>query len=103
MEFIGSTKIEKNKMKKRETQKLKPGKCSPYLTNLKGHFVANKHEKQPLLRVNKPKNYIRCSTTSTVPAATSYIWWNKQYVGKAKTSFYIRRNNHRKDVKNSTQ
>ena len=34
-ELIGSNKIAKNKVKKRQIQKLKPGKCSPYLTNLR--------------------------------------------------------------------
>ena len=34
-ELIGSNKIEKNKVKKRQIQKLKPGKCSLCLTNLR--------------------------------------------------------------------
>ena len=32
---MGSNKIEKSKVKKRQIQKLKPGKCSPCLTNLR--------------------------------------------------------------------
>ena len=35
-ELVESNKIEKNTVKKkRQVQKLKPGKCSPYLTNLR--------------------------------------------------------------------
>ena len=36
-ESIGSNEIEKKKVKK--IQKLKPGKCSPYLTNFKITFL----------------------------------------------------------------
>ena len=34
-ELIGGNKIEKNKVKKRQIQKLKSSKCSPCLTNLR--------------------------------------------------------------------
>ena len=34
-ELIESNKIEKNKVKNRQIQKLKPGKCSPCLTNFR--------------------------------------------------------------------
>ena len=63
---IGTNKIEKNKVKKkRQIQKLKPGKCSPCLTNL-SHSAARKYEKQLFLRVNKPKK-IWYSKTSIMP------------------------------------
>ena len=69
--LIGSNKIEKNKVKKIQIQKLKPGKCSSCLTNLRSRCC--KYEKQLLLRVNKTKKYMRYSTTSTVSAAKLYV------------------------------
>ena len=72
-ELIGSNKIEKNKVKKRQLQKLKPGKCSPYLTNLRS-LCCKQIQKKLVLKINKSKKYIWYSTTSTVPAATLYIW-----------------------------
>ena len=77
-QLIGSNKTEKGKVKKRQTQNLKPGKCSPCLTNLRS--LCCKYEKQLILKISKTKIYIRYSTTSTVPAATLYIWWSAFYV-----------------------
>ena len=55
-ELIASNKTEKNKVKKRQIHKLKPGKCSSCLTNLKS--LCCNCEKQQLLKINKPKEYI---------------------------------------------
>ena len=73
-ELIGSNKIEKNKVKKRQLQKLKPDKCSPYLTNLRPLCCKQVQKKKTSFKNHQTKKYIWYSTTSTVPAATLYIW-----------------------------
>ena len=85
---IGTNKIEKNKVKKkRQIQKLKPGKCSPCLTNL-SHSAARKYEKQLFLRVNKPKRFMILRNVNYASSSIIYlmehILRNKQYVGKKK-------------------
>ena len=63
-----------------------------------------RYEKQLLLRVKKPKNIykifhnVNCASSYTI-YLMECILCNKQYVGKAETSFNIRLNNNRKDVK----
>ena len=94
-ELIGSNKIEKNKVKKGKMQKLKPGKCSPCLTNLRS-LCCKQVRKTTLFK----------SQQTNVNFASSYVIYlmecilcNKQYVGKAETSFNIKLNNHREDMK----
>ena len=100
---MASNKIEKNKVKKRQIQKLKPDKCSPCLTNLRS--VCCKQVRKTTTCKNQQTKEI-CKLFHNVNRVSSYVIYlmecilcGKQYVGKAETSFNIRLNNHRKDVK----
>ena len=74
-ELIESDNTEKNKVKKRQIWKLKPGKCSPCLTNVRS--LCCKQVQKTATFKNQRKKYIyiykRYSTTSMVPAAMLYI------------------------------
>ena len=102
-DLIGSNKIEKNKVKKIQIQKLKPGKCSPCLMNFRS-LCCKQVRKRTTFKSQQTKKIceifhnVNCAS-SYVISLMEYILSNKQYVGKAETSFNIRPNNHRKDVK----
>ena len=102
-ELIRSSKIEKNEVKKRQIQKLKPSKCSPCLTNLRSFFCKQIRKKtvfksQQTRKIYKIFHNVNCAS-SLVMYLIGCISCNRQYVGKAETSFSIWLNNHRKDVK----
>ena len=103
-QLIGSNKTEKGKVKKRQTQNLKPGKCSPCLTNLRS-LCCKQVRKTTNFKNLQNKNIYKIF--HNVNCASSYVIYlmecilcNKQYLGKAATTFNIRLNNHRKDGKN---
>ena len=94
-ELIGSNKIEKNKVKERQIQKLKPGKLSPYLTNLRSlccKYVrkTTTFKSQQTKQIYKIFHNVNCASSYVLMEC---ILCNKQYVGKAETSFNIRLNN----------
>ena len=102
-ELIGSNKIEQGKVKKRQAKKLKPGKCFPCLTNTRTLCCrqikkATTFKSQQTKRTYRIFHNVNC-TSSYVIYLMECTLCNKQYVGKAETSFNLRLNNHRKDVK----
>ena len=97
-ELMGSNKIEKNKTRKRQIQKLKPGKCSPFLTNIKSFCCkqvrkTTSFKSQQTKKMHKIFHNINCAS-SYVIYLIEFILCSKQYVGKAETSFDIRLHNH---------
>ena len=102
-EFIGSNEIEKNKVKKRQIHKLKQGRCSPCLTKLRSLCCKQVRKTTTFKSEQTKKMYkifqnVNCAS-SCVMYLMECILCNKQYVGKVETSFNIRLNNHRKNVK----
>ena len=90
---MASNKTEKIKVKKRQIQKLKPGKCSACLTNLRS--VCCKQVRKTTTFKNQQTKEI-CKIFHNVNCASSYVIYlmecilcDKQYVGKAETSFNI--------------
>ena len=70
-ELIERNKIENNKVKKRQIQKLKPGKCSRCLKNLRS-LCCKQVRKTTTFKSQQTKK-TRYSTSSTVPVPTLYI------------------------------
>ena len=104
-EFIGSNKIENKKVKKRQTQKSKPGKCSPCLTNLRSLCCKQVRKTTTFKSRQTPKIY---KLFHNVNCASSYVIYLMECilchkVDKIETSFNIRLNNHRKCVKKSDE
>ena len=90
---MASNKIEKIKVKKRQIHKLKPGKCSACLINLRS--VCCKQVRKTTTFKNQQTKEI-CKIFHNVNCASSYVIYlmeyilcDKQYVGKAETSFNI--------------
>ena len=84
-------------------QKLKLGKCSPCLINLKS-LCSKQVQKRTTFKSQQTKKIYKIF--HNINCASSYviylmecILYNKQHVGKAQTSSNIRLNNHQKDGK----
>ena len=92
--LIRSNKFEKNKVKKKTNTEIKPGKCSPCLTNLRSLCCQQVRKKATFKSQQTEKTYkifhnVNC-TSSYVVYLMEYFLCNKQYVGKAEISFNIR-------------
>ena len=99
-ELIGSNKVKKNKVKRRQLQKLKPGKCSLFLTNVRS-LCCKKVQKTTTFKSQQTKEIYKIF--HNVNSASSFVIYlmecnscNKQYVGKAETNLNTRLNNHQK-------
>ena len=83
-------------------QKLKPGKCSPCLTNLSSlcckQIRKTNFKSRQFNKIYNIFHNVNCAIRYAI-YLMKCILCNKQYVGKTETSFNIRLNNHRKDVK----
>ena len=87
---IGTNKTEKNKVKKRQIQKLKPGKCSLCLTNLRS-LCCKEVQETIIFKNQQTKKHMILHNVNYASSSIIYlmerILCNKQYVGKKETSF----------------
>ena len=101
-DLIGSNKIENNRVKKRKENLLKPGKCKPCLANSRTLCCKQVKNTTSFMSQQTKKTYtiyyeVNCTSMFIIYLMECTLC-NKQYVGKAETSFNVRLNNHRKDV-----
>ena len=106
-ELIGSNKFEKNTTKKRQIQKLKPGKYSPCLKIIRSLCCkqvrkTTTFKSQQTKKIYKIFHNVNCAS-SYVIYLMECILCNQQYLRKSEINFNIRLNNYQRDVKKSTQ
>ena len=100
--LIGSKKIKHNKLKKHKNI-MKKGKCSPCSANNRTLCCKQVIFSSTFKSQQSSKSYTIFHEINCSSAYVTYLMectlYKKQYVGKSETSFNIRLNNHRKDVK----